>query len=544
MSKNRQKIDPKAQAPQGRVRMGVAGRSYKLMNQQQTQPRTDGERWRMMFEHGLMEMSKGEDAQALAYFEPLWAQNPTGKRRDELCRWLGLARWGATYGREATPLLEETYKKSPWDKDVATYLVSALQNTGRIEDAEKVARNLYEMDKKEPRFISLLTEVLNRGKKFDEATKIIYDSQQTTGPQSVRLALAFSATAMKSSQEQKAIDWLLREVDGLGVNDKMKVAAHFQLGDLYDKIGEYDKAFKYYNLGNNAIEGSFTMERSVRKRNSAAEIWTAERIKRLREHGNPDARPVLICGMPRSGTTLTEQVLGRHEDIFPAGELRAVKSIPEKIQKMFLGKISSHTIISAFDSLTPGQIKRAAQIYLDHIEKLAGPDYSRVIDKMPGNIWHVGMFAALLPNARIIFSRRDPRDVVLSCYFRHFRADHPYSTDLLSCAQYCREVFLMADHWMETLQEVDSSQQIMIASTYENLVSDPQKYGKQLYDHIGMEWDDSMVDIDKESRNVNTLRTDQIGRKIDTKSKERWRRYEKYVRPIEEGLGDLLPYIP
>jgi|GEM_PF-1144359 len=527
------------QVPDGIV---GGGKTYKLMKGDRTKPRSEGERWRAVFELGLIEMGKGEDEKALAYFEELWAQNPTGKRRDELIRWLGLARWGAAYGREATPILEEAYKKQPWDKDVGVFYASALQNIGKLDEAEQVARDLLKLDRKDIRSVTLLCDILARRRKYEEASKLLYEADEK-GLNSIRLAMAFGVIAMKSKQEQAAVEWIERELNDpkLGVSSRM--SACFSLGDLYDKIGDYEKAFKFYHEGNKLRDSTFEIKKSRNKREVAMKIWTPERIKRLREFGDPDKRPVLIVGMPRSGTTLTEQVLGRHEKIYPAGELRMVRAIPEKIQSLFAGSASVHTIATAFDSLTPGQLKRAAQIYIDHIDKLAGPEYERVIDKMPGNIWHCGMLASLLPGARFIFSRRDPRDICFSCYFRNFRQEHGYSTDLNVCGEYCREVFLMAEYWQETLNEA-AGEEIFINSTYENLVSDPHTYGKQLFDHVGMPWDDSMVDIDQDQRNVATLRTDQMGRKIDTKSKERWRRYEKYVQPIEEGLGDVLPYEP
>ncbi|MFT5422675.1 MAG: Flp pilus assembly protein TadD [Phycisphaerales bacterium] len=538
--KKRQQAQVKVKKQRGVFKVGSQTR--KLMPTEGVTPRSEAERWRMRFELGLRSYSANEFEGALSYFEPLLNENPTGKRREDLIRWLGLSRSALGQSRDAEPALREAYEKSPWDHDLGIHYASALEAVGKMEQAEDIARHMLSLYPKDSRHIVQLSEVLSRRRKLDEAAELLLKTQES-GLESLKLAMAFAMISMKVGREQEAADWILRVMDPKKHPQPMVVASYFSLGDLYDKLGNYDEAFKFYAMGNEPRESKFTLEKIQKKREVAMKMWTPERIRRLREHGNPSSKAVFIIGMPRSGTTLTEQVLGRHPKVYPAGELRIARSIPEKIHHMFSGTVAALTIGEAFDALSPGQLKAAGQIYVDHIEHRAGPDYERVIDKMPGNIWHVGMMSAMMPNARFIFSRRDPRDVCLSCYFRNFRAEHGYSTDLKVCGQYCQEVFKMAEYWGETLAEA-ADEPVWMDSTYENLVSDPEPNARKLFELIGLEYDSGVVEIEKEDRNAPTLRTDQVGRKIDTKSKERWKRYEKFVGPIEEGLGDTLPYIP
>lgn len=538
--KKRQQTQVKAQKQRGVFKNGAETR--KLMSTADTKPRSEGERWRMRFELGLRAFSAGEYSESLGYFEPLLAENPTGKRREDLIRWLGVARSAVGQSRDAEPALQEAYKNTPWDHDVSIHYASALESVGKMEEAEDIARRTLGLYPKDSRHIVQMAEILSRRRKFDEAAGLLLDTQ-ADGNSSLKLAMAFAMISMKMGREKEAADWIRREVDPDKHPGIMVVASYFSLGDLYDKIGDYDEAFKFYSMGNEARESEFSLKKIQKKREIAMKMWTPERIRRLRENGNTSPKAVFIVGMPRSGTTLTEQVIGRHPKVFPAGELRIARTIPEKIHQMFSGTVSSLTIGDAFDALSPGQLKAAGQIYVDHIERRAGPEFERVIDKMPGNIWHVGMMSVLMPNARFIFSRRDPRDICLSCYFRNFRAEHAYSTDLKLCGEYCREVFKMAEYWKETFAEA-ADEPVFMDSTYEALVSDPEPNARKLFELIGLEYDAGAVEIEKSDRNAPTLRTDQVGRKIDTKSKERWKRYANFVGPIEEGVGDVMPYIP
>lgn len=538
--KKRQQTQVKSKKQRGTFKVGTQTR--KLMPTEGVTPRSKAERWRMRFELGLREYSSGEYDKALSYFEPLLAEGPTGKRREELIRWLGLSRSALGQSRDAEPALREAYEKAPWDHDLGIHYASALESVGKMEQAEDLARHMRSMYPKDPRHIVQLSEILSRRRKFEEAADLLFESRDQ-GLGSLKLALAFAMIGMKIGRERDASDWIQREMENGEHPAPMIVAASFALGDLHDKLKEHDEAFRFYAMGNNARESEFNLKKIQKKREVAMRMWTPERIRRLREYGDPSPKAVFIAGMPRSGTTLTEQVLGRHPKVFPAGELRMARTIPEKIHHMFSGGASALTIGEAFDALTPGQLRAAGRLYVDHIEQRSGPGYERVIDKMPGNIWHIGMLSVLMPNARFIFSRRDPRDICLSCYFRNFRAEHAYSTDLTTCGQYCREVFKMAEYWDETLAEA-ADEPVFLNSTYENLVSDPEPNARKLFELIGLEYDAGAVEIEKEDRNAPTLRTDQVGRKIDTKSKERWKRYEKHVGPIEEGLGDILPYTP
>jgi len=314
--------------------------------------------------------------------------------------------------------------------------------------------------------------------------------------------------------DQAEADRLATLIERPETSDLDRAVAGFALGKLLDDADRFDDAFARYHAANELYR---SIQAAAGRRFDGAAL-TAE-IDRIvaaapppaAADGDPSELPVFVVGMPRSGTSLVEQIAASHPKVFGAGELKE------------LGRI-----------VAGGGAKTApdrAGAYLATLRSL-GNGASRVIDKMPDNLFLLGHVAALFPGARIIFCRRDPRDTCLSCYFTLFAAGNLFAYDLDDCALRQRESDRLAAHWRSTLPNP------MLTVDYEALVDDPERESRKLIDFLGLDWDPACLDFHKTERTVVTTSSWQVRQPLYRRSVGRWRNYRRWV---EEPLKQTGP---
>ncbi len=240
---------------------------------------------------------------------------------------------------------------------------------------------------------------------------------------------------------------------------------------------------------------------------------------------------LFIVGMPRSGTTLTEQIVSSHPEVTGAGELPLIGQVARKIgfDRSDLTPYR-HQVIS----MTRGQSHELAQEYLASVRKKF-PNSRHVADKLPLNFEHLGLIAILFPSARIIHCRREPIDTCVSCFMQALNRSHAYSTDLTTLGLYYREYHGLMEHWRQSLplpiHEV----------RYEKLVANQESETRALISFLGLPWDDACLKYFETSRAVRTLSRWQVRQPIYSSSVERWRHYAGHLQPLIAALGDLAP---
>ncbi|MCA9246966.1 MAG: tetratricopeptide repeat protein [Planctomycetales bacterium] len=319
----------------------------------------------------------------------------------------------------------------------------------------------------------------------------------------------------------------LLEGDELSREDRENL--YFALGNLFDRRHEYERAFDAYARGNQLVETSFDAEKHAAHIQQIVTTFSAEFFASSTLRGSESERPVFIVGMPRSGTTLVEQILCSHPQIFGAGELDTIHRLSESIASRLKSSLPYPSSVAGLETSHAAQL---ATEYLAQAGSRAG-DEARITDKMPSNFLHLGLIALLFPRARIIHCRRDPRDSCLSCYFQHF--NHlPFSFDLTNLAHYYRGYAEVMKHWRSVLPlpifEVD----------YEQLVENQESVSRALVEHCGLDWDQQCLEFFKAERAVRTASLWQVRQPIYASSKARWRHYEPFLGPLSE-LFDLLP---
>jgi hypothetical protein len=249
----------------------------------------------------------------------------------------------------------------------------------------------------------------------------------------------------------------------------------------------------------------------------------------LRGGGNLSDLPIFVLGMPRSGTTLVEQIIASHPDVHGAGELLDLQSITRRVVSGTGGFPGN---ILALDSVA---MNKWADDYVAGLRKHS-PDARYITDKMPNNFWFVGLIHLMLPNARIIHVKRNPVDTCLSCFTKLFSGTLNQTYDLSELGRYYVDYSRLMDHWRKVLPAG-----AFLDVQYEDVIADQETEARRMIDFCGLDWNDACIDFYKNKRSVGTASVTQVRRPIYKSSVERWRHYEKFLGPLLDTLGDLAP---
>ncbi len=299
-----------------------------------------------------------------------------------------------------------------------------------------------------------------------------------------------------------------------------RAAAYFAVGKALDDAGRHDEAFVAYDLANllyraaRAAAGDrFDAAALACQVNRSIAVFTPGFFATVGNWGNPSNVPVFVVGLPRSGTSLVEQILASHSRILGAGELRDIGEVAAQ-----LGPVDA--------PWTQAMVRQAADAHLGRLNRL-GNGAARVIDKLPDNIFMLGVIATLYPSARVIFCRRDPRDVGLSCYFQKFSAGSlTFSYDLADCGRRIRETERLAAHWRRVLPLR------CMDIHYEALVADLEGETRRLVEFLGLGWEPGCLDFHRTARVVQTASSWQVRQPLYHRSVGRWRNYKRHLRPL------------
>lgn len=302
-----------------------------------------------------------------------------------------------------------------------------------------------------------------------------------------------------------------------------RILAQFALGKAYLDIGDSSRAFHYFDTANRQKRATFAYDSAATGKwlERIAKTFTAELFDRLRGAGAPSELPVFVIGMPRSGTTLIEQILSSHSQVFGAGELSALRQVIERHGE-FPGLMTT---------LGHDDLAQIGQAYLSRIAPLAGT-HARLIDKMPGNFFYAGLIALSLPGARIIHCRRDPVDTCLSCYTKLFAGEQSFTYEQTELGEFYTFYQELMTHWTELLP-ADRYTEV----AYEAVVDDLEGEARRLVDFLGLPWEDACLSFHDNRRMVRTASLNQVRRPIYKTSKGRWQAHAEHLGPLLQALG-------
>jgi len=315
-------------------------------------------------------------------------------------------------------------------------------------------------------------------------------------------------------------------------SDNRRLSLHFALGKCYDDIKDYGQAFPHYLAGCRIKRAKLGYDPAAAARQfvELQEIFSKDFIGRLRGSGDPSAMPIFVLGMPRSGTTLTEQILASHPDVFGAGELPDLLRIAHR--KTHPATTSFPDNLRYLDSAT---LNAWGAEYVAAVQQRA-PTEKHITDKMPANFFAVPLIHLMLPNAKIIHVNRNPVDTCLSCFTRLFHRKQEHTYDLAELGRYYADYARLMDHWRKVLPA-----DAFLDIRYEDIVADQEKEARRLLDWCGLEWNPACLDFHQTKRQIRTASVTQVRQPIYSTSVERWRKYEKFLGPLLKELGDLVP---
>jgi tetratricopeptide (TPR) repeat protein len=411
---------------------------------------------------------------------------------------------------------------SPYHAALHTAHAMAERALGRLADAEASTRRALALRPDAADTLALLGSLAIDHGRFDEAEELLRKAL------AIDPELPEALTSLMAVRKMSAVDAPWRDAAERVLTRGLPVAhainLHHALGKYYDDVDDRDAAFEHHRTGNELARRSrlrYDRAEMTERVTRTITAFNREALAALRSGGLASERPVFVVGMPRSGTSLTEQILASHPEVHGAGEL---------LYWIF----AADTERAATLEHRAATIAESGRAYLAGLAAQA-PHASRVVDKLPVNFRNVGLIHAALPGARFIHVERSPLDTCLSIYFQGFSAAHSYATDFGDLAHYYHEYRRLMVHWRAVLPA-----QKLLEVHYEDLVEDPEGWSRRMIAHIGLPWDSRCLEFHRTDRPVLTASNWQVRQPISKSSVERWRRYDRFIGPLREALGDAL----
>jgi len=374
-------------------------------------------------------------------------------------------------------------KKNPQNAEAQHYLGELNRQFGRLDQAEVYYRNALQLQPDLPE--------------------------------------AWASIAMIRKMKSEDRGWIERALAlvSKGLSEESEMRLRFSMGKFYDDTHQYDLAFEQYDMGNRLQKklGGKLFDRTnfVAVIKKLKQTYSAEVMAQNRAGASDSSVPTFVVGMPRSGTSLTENIIASHASTFGAGELHFWTEQANKHLKVMLNANYSKSLLA--------DIAEKSLAFLRQQSISA----ERVIDKMPGNYTYLGLIHVVFPRARIIHTRRNPVDTCLSIYFQKFNVGHNYANDLDDLAFYYRGYAELMAHWRNVLTD-----DVFLEVPYELLVEDQEGWSRKIIDFLGLEWTDKCLNFHQNERKIATASSWQARQPIYKSSKERWRRYENFIGPL------------
>ena len=398
----------------------------------------------------------------------------------------------------------------------------ALQAEGRLDEAEASYRRCLEIDPANESALRGLARLARLRRQPEKGLAVL--EPLAAEIRSGGLLAELGGLMSTAGRPEDARRLLETRLDGIA-EDEGRMEIHFRLAELYDAIDDPDTAMGHLRMANRMKGAVFDIEHYVGLVDRLLEAFDRDAMSQAPRAIHGDDRPVFIVGMPRSGTSLVEQILASHSRVFGAGELA----------DMGLLALSTASGSSEYPetvrSLTPEQVERLAAVYRRRLDSLA-PAARRVTDKMWQNFEFLGFAALLFPRSRVIHCVRDPMDTALSCFFHHFHGNGmPFAYDLQNLGAYYLQYRRIMTHWRSVLDLP------ILEVSYERLVGDPETGIRELVAFAGLDWEPACLRFFETERVVRTASFDQVRQPIYRSSVGRARRYARWLEPLERALG-------
>ena len=432
-------------------------------------------------------------------------------------------RWKGHFAASESSL-RRALKLKPDYVDARNNLGLTLVVLGRLRDAKACFEKVLKVAPRHADALYGMGLIARMEGRFDEAGAMFKRVLEVNPKMPSAWAALVGIRKMTSSDGA----WLERaeEIAASGIAPLEEAEVRFAIGKYCDDVEDFERAFRSYQRANELLKAiAENYERDARTRfvDDLIRVYTRQTISHVEGGASASMKPVFVVGMPRSGTSLVEQIISSHPAVTGAGELG-----------FWSDAVSEHATAIRQGRLGEPIKKKLAEAYL---RALAGHslDAPRIVDKAPFNSDYLGVIHSVFPKARIIYTRRDPIDTCLSCYFQQLSLALNFTMDLSDLVHYYREHRRLIAHWRAVLPPGT-----ILDVPYAELVADQEGWTRKILDFLGLEWDERCLDFHKTKRPVMTASYWQVRQRIYNDSVERWRNYEKFISPLL-GLRDFDP---
>ncbi len=430
---------------------------------------------------------------------------------------------------EALRVLKKANKILPKQPEICNALAHSFKSMGRTQDAFKIYNTAIDVAPDyAPTYVNMGILYRQIGN-FEEATAC-FKRAIDIAPSTPEAWNGFSR-----SQKFKKLPDKLEALESIANSSKLssiqKKHAYFALAKIHDDVGIYDKAFTFYAKGNmqNPTRANSTQDTAYM--HQIANEFNPLSMPNMPRAQSGDASPIplFVLGMPRSGTTLVEQILATHEDVEWGGELHYFTGITSNFQHYTTEKNGKYP--QSVTRLTPDGITKIRRDFFKQFNSMRSdrnPSALMITDKTPLNFLYIGLIALAFPEARIINCQRDPMDNGLSIFMTDFANNMPFTTDLPAIGHYIREYQKLMHHWhgLDILPILDIE--------YENLIYHHESECRRLINFCGLDWDERCLSFHKNERQVTTPSDWQVRQPIFDKSIDRWKNYEKDLTVLHD----------
>jgi tetratricopeptide (TPR) repeat protein len=413
-------------------------------------------------------------------------------------------------------------KINPRFVDARNNLGLTLVNSYSLRDAKSQFEKVLKVEPRSTDALSGLALVAKTEGRFDDAG-ILLTRALRINP---RMPAALSSFASMRKMTTADSGWLenAEKVAASGIAPSDESELRFAIGKYYDDVEDFKPAFHNYKRANDLLKPlaePYDREAHERFADNLVQVHTRESFAGVAAGASSSNKPIFVLGMPRSGTSLTEQIIASHPSVTGAGEL----------------DFWAHAALEHESAIKQGLVeesmrRKLAEAYLRVLEARSG-DALRIVDKATTNCHYLGLIHSVFPNARIIHMQRDPIDTCLSCYFQKFPPSLNFTMDLSELAHYYRDHHRVMAHWRAVLPPGT-----ILEVPYAEMVTDQEGWTRKILDFLSLEWNEQCLNFHSTPRAVVTASFWQVRQKIYTKSVRRWHNYKKFIDPLL-SLEDL-----
>lgn len=467
---------------------------------------------------GMAHYRLGRNKQAIQLVSQAQQQDPDNPI---ILNNLGNIYWSGGYLNEAAGLIEQARERQPDDPMIVFNLGQIYADMDRHDEAVATLGMARKLAPDNHHIANRLGMVHAQYGERDLAEDYFRQAMEIE-PRFVRAYFNLVKTTKADHTDQKLRKNILHLTMVDGLPEDKKSLLFFALAEMHRNGRDYDNAFRWYERANGAVDVRFDQTAYSESIDDIRDAWSGERLASLAEMRGETVEPagprmIFIVGMPRSGTSLTEQILSAHPEVEGVGELTAIRDVERAAR-------AGRTIGEFVAGLDRDQIRQCRAQFFQRL-----PDRAKkatfVTEKLPMNLMHVGLISVLFPDAAIIHCRRHPLDVTLSCFFQNFHRGNTFAFDLDNIAHVYIEMERLMAHWKTVLGER------IVTLQYEELVADTETQTRRLLKHAGLSWDPAVLQPEQNRRSVKTASKWQVHDKIHSTSIGRWRHYSKHLEP-------------